>query len=138
MGIEDTLDRTCEAAEAMWEKAQEKDKLIETLRQRAEKAEAEAAAKQNILNAIECNAASAMCNCAGCGIYTLAHGSDECANKTCPVMLRGIELAKEHAAKHKAMQAMLLRISKWDALDIPDSDGQYWKNEIDQVLKEKP
>ncbi len=99
------------------------------------KAEAEAAAKQNILNAIECNAAEALCDCEGCDIYTLAHGSDECANKTCPVMLRGIELAKEHAAKFKAMKEALEEIAR----EAPLHNGHQWALEIAcKVIGDKP
>jgi hypothetical protein len=34
------------------------------------------------------------------------------------------------------LRDLLKRIRQWDALDIPDSDGAYWKREIDAALEQ--
>ena len=34
------------------------------------------------------------------------------------------------------LRDLLKRIRQWDALDIPNTDGAYWKREIDAALKQ--
>jgi hypothetical protein len=34
------------------------------------------------------------------------------------------------------LRDLLKRIRQWDAMDIPDSDGAYWKREIDAALEQ--
>ena len=35
------------------------------------------------------------------------------------------------------LRDLLKRIRQWDALDVPDSDGAYWKREIDAALEQQ-
>ena len=43
----------------------------------------------------------------------------------------------EERLKNKALMELLERIRQWDALDIPDFDGAFWKQEIDAILKQE-
>ncbi len=33
------------------------------------------------------------------------------------------------------LRELLKQIRQWDALDIPDTDGEYWKRRIDAALE---
>ena len=38
-------------------------------------------------------------------------------------------------AQRDALLGLVKRIRQWDALDIPDTDGAFWKREIDAAIK---
>lgn len=42
----------------------------------------------------------------------------------------------ELTAKLDNAREIIFRISQWDALDIPDSDGAYWKRKLNNALQE--
>ena len=44
------------------------------------------------------------------------------------------ELRRLHAQRD-ALLGLVKRIRQWDALDIPDTDGAFWKREIDAAIK---
>lgn len=52
-----------------------------------------------------------------------AHGQ---LSRQCPQCDDAVEIAR--------LRALLGRIRQWDALDTPDTDGAFWKREIDSVL----
>ena len=57
------------------------------------------------------------------------------------VCIQAEELSSELQSEAEGLRSLLARIRAWDVLDIPDSDGAFWKREIDAALaapKEKP
>ncbi len=120
MSLEDMLDRTCAAAESMWEKAQEKDKLIESLRQRAEQAEADAAVVRACLHSV---------------IHS--RHDDNVPTRDANILLDKKDSGSRFLAKHKAMEETLKVIASihWQAQTIA---GTTPEGLAKQALQEKP
>lgn len=60
------------------------------------------------------------------------------SDRYCEVMFEADDELRRLHAEVTRLRELLGRIRQWDALDIPDTDGAYWRREIDAALEEQP
>ena len=64
--------------------------------------------------------------------YISKEAAQEAAQNT---LMPPNETMREDADEIARLRDVLRRLRQWDTLDMPESDGNFWKREIDAVLK---